>query len=88
MAKFLLLFLQLNVIFRNLPFFFILGCMISVVFPLMYPDIETGAQLSEMANDCAKETYKKDQEDSKAISAIEKCVEYKRTQKNAAQAQK
>jgi hypothetical protein len=88
MTKFLLLFIEMNLVLRNLPFFIVLGCVVSVGFPIMYPNIETGAQFSEMANDCAKETYSKFPEREKGIAAINKCIEFKRTEKNAAQNRK
>jgi hypothetical protein len=43
---------------------------------------------SEMADVCAKETYVKGRERSKAIAATKKCIERKRIEKNAAKAQK
>ena len=61
-----------------------LGLLALPIYDLTHPH----ENFSEMANDCAKETYKRGQENSKAIAAIEKCIELKRIQKNAAKAQK
>ena len=93
MAKYLLLFLQLNVIFRNLPFFFVLGCIISVVFPIMYPSYNDNFEkLQKSSNECMNQRIKQrhlSALDSSFQANSQECFDLAEAKlKNAAKAQK
>jgi hypothetical protein len=83
MLKFLLLFTQLNIILRNLPLFFVLGCVVSLVFPILYPHT-SGAELSELAGDCVRESLPK----TLSRNQIEKCINKKQGKDYATQVPK
>jgi hypothetical protein len=88
MAKYILLFFQLNIILRNLPFFVVLGCITSVVFPIIYPSDGSFDQLKKLSAECMKQSKVK-AFDSSFRATSKECLERAEAKvKNAAQVQK
>ncbi len=88
MAKILLLFIQLNIVLRNLPLFFVLGCITSVVFPIIYPSDGRFEQLKKLSGECMKQSQVK-AFDSSFKATSKECLERAEAKlKNAAQVQK